>query len=328
MLGLGQRAPASGVRGDRRGLRRRAPGAVEEVGCARERVAEGVRVVAGARQRRQFRLRAQSLGAEPDADLGSPARARRGHAVANGRVGVRPPALPQGQLGDVSVVGRQARLVAHRRPRGFEMRAGGGELAAADLEIGAEHEGHVRVVGGDRPKRGGARVVRPVPLPDREQGLDPVRGQHGVVRLVCAHCLEPFLPEPRRLGRPPEHREHVGERDVRSMQSQWVSELLGELQGLPELRETLVAAAEIREAAAEHRERPALRLPRADGARERERLLAERERLLVAPEQLQPARDVPPAPARAVGDGGCAGTSSSARSDAARKVSPLPLSNR
>ena len=202
--------------------------------------------------------------------------------------------------------------------RGFEMRAGGVELAAADLEIGAEHEGHVRVVGADHPKRGGARVVRPVPLPDREQGLDPVRGQHGAVRLVRAHCLEPFLPEPRRLGRPTEHREHVGERDIRPVQSRWVSELLGALQGLLELRETLVAAAEIGEAAAQHCERPALRLPRADRARERERLLAERERLLVAPQELQPAR-VPRQRLRTLSRRRVRGTSSSARSDAARK---------
>jgi len=54
-----------------------------------EVVADGVGVAAGARERRQLRLCAQSPGVEPDADLGPPAGARPCQAVANGFVALR-----------------------------------------------------------------------------------------------------------------------------------------------------------------------------------------------------------------------------------------------
>ena len=107
-----------------------------------------------------------------------------------------------------------------------------------------------------------------------------------------------------------------------------IADLLGEPQRLPELREALVAAAEVGEVAAEHRERPDLRLARADRASERERLLADRQRLVVAPGQHQPARERPPAPTRAPARAARAGTSSTARSNAASAASSLPLACR
>ncbi len=108
---------------------------------------------------------------------------------------------------------------------------------------------------------------------------------------VPAHRLEPRLPQSRRLSRPSEHRQHVGEMDVRSFQADAIADLLGELQGLTKMGETLVAAAEVGEVAAEHGERPALRLACADGARERERLLADRQRLRMAPGHHQRSRE-------------------------------------
>jgi hypothetical protein len=112
-----------------------------------------------------------------------------------------------------------------------------------------------------------------------------------VVDPVPTHGIEARRSEPRRLCRPSHHRQHVSERDVRSVQRQGISTLLGELQGLPHPREALVGAAEIGEIAAEHLERPELCRTRADRARELECLLADRERLLMAPGQLQACRE-------------------------------------
>ena len=95
--------------------------------------------------------------------------------------------------------------------------------------------------------------------------------------------LEPRLPQSRRLSGPAQHRQHVGEIDVRSFQADAIADLLGELQGLTKVGETLVAAAEVGEVAAEHGERSDLCLACADTPSERERLLGNRQRLRIAP---------------------------------------------
>ena len=179
-----------------------------------------------------------------------------------------------------------------------------------------------------RAERGGAEPVGLVPVADREQRLDPVRDEQGAVDPVPAHRLEPRLRQPRRLSGPSQHRQHVGEVDVRSFQAEAIADLLGELQGLPKMREALLAAAEVGEVAAEHGERSDLRLACADRPSERERLLG---RSAATPHSARPpstrrASD-PSAYARS-GEGGSAGTSSTARSNAARQPSLLPLSCR
>ena len=98
------------------------------------------------------------------------------------------------------------------------------------------------------------------------------------------------LPQSRRLAGPAQHRQRVGEVDVRAFQAQVIADLLGEPQGLAKMGETLLAAAEVGEVGAEHGERPDLCLARADLPGERERLLADRQRLGVAPGHHQPAR--------------------------------------
>ena len=165
----------------------------------------------------------------------------------------------------------------------------------------------MRVVGGDRPNAPWrSRVSARSHSPIASRASIQFAGSTVCVRSVRPHCREPFLSEPRRLARPAEHRQHVGERDVGAVQSPGVADRLGELQGVPELREALVAAAEVREVAAERRERPDLGLLRADRARELERLLADRERLLVAPEQRNPGASAASARARS-GEGGLRG---------------------
>ena len=75
-----------------------------------------------------------------------------------------------------------------------------------------------------------------VPVADREQRLDLVRDEQRAVDPVPAHRLEPRLPQSRRLSGPSEHRQHVGEIDVRSVQADAIADLLGELQGLAKMR--------------------------------------------------------------------------------------------
>ena len=119
------------------------------------------------------------------------------------------------------------------------MGACGVELTAAELEVGTQAQRHVWVVGGHRAKRVGAGLIGSVPFADREQGLDPVRSQDGVVRPVGTHRGEPRLSGLGGLSWPSEHRQHVGERDVGLLQCKRVANLLGDLEGLVELRETL-----------------------------------------------------------------------------------------
>ena len=111
-----------------------------------------------------------------------------------------------------------------------------------------------------RAERGGAHAVRLVPLADREQRLDAVGDEHGAVDPVPAQRPRARLPQPRRLSRPAQHRQRVGEVDVRPLQAQRIADLLGEPQGLAQMDQTLLGAAEIGQVAAEHGERPDLRL--------------------------------------------------------------------
>ena len=103
-----------------------------------EPVADGVGVAAGAGERGQLRLCAQPLGAEPDAQLRGLGAARPRQAVIDGRVGVRPAALPERELCEVDVVDALPAVLAQRRERGLEVRPRGVEVAAADLEVGAD----------------------------------------------------------------------------------------------------------------------------------------------------------------------------------------------
>ena len=148
-------------------------------------------------------------GAELDADQRGVARARAREPVAHGLVGVRPAALPQGELGDDEVVDRRGTLVlAHGGVRGLEVRPRGVEVAAADLELCAVDERHVRPVGGDGAERGGADAVGLVPLAARDQGLDLVGDEracvdarNGATRRAAAAASSGRLP------RPSEHRQ-------------------------------------------------------------------------------------------------------------------------
>ena len=80
---------------------------------------------------------------------------------------------------------------------------------------------------------------------------------------------------------------------VRSLQADAIADLLGELQGLTKMGDTLLTAAEVGEVAAEHRERSDLRLACADIPSERERLFADRQRLRMAPGHPQHPRERP-----------------------------------
>ena len=90
----------------------------------------------------------------------------------------------------------------------------------------------MRVVGGDGAERGRADAVGLVPLADRDAGPRP-----GWRRACCDRARSARMPsspasaEPRRLAAAAQHRQHVGERDVRPVQSPGVAALLGELAG-------------------------------------------------------------------------------------------------
>ena len=81
---------------------------------------------------------------------------------------------------------------------------------------------------------------------------------------VPAHGLEPRLPQLAPTPGPSQHRQRVGEVDVRSFQADPIADLLGELQRLTKMGEALVAAAEVGEVDAEHGERSDLCLACAD----------------------------------------------------------------
>jgi hypothetical protein len=169
------------------------------------------------------------------------------------------------------------------------VRTGGLEATAAELEVGADHERHVRVVGGHRTQRGRARTVRRVPLADGQQRFDPIRGQNRVVGFVASQRGEAFLGKLRRRSWPAEHRQRVGEGHVGAVQGVGISG--GELDRLRQVREAVVTPAQVCEVAAERRQRSQLRLARAHPASELEGLLAERERFVVAPQERQTVRE-------------------------------------
>ena len=149
--------------------------------------AEGVGVTAGARQRRQLRLRTQTLRAELDAIEGGVAGARPCQTLAHGLVGVRPAAFPEGELDGDGVVGARAALVlAHGGERGLEVGPRGVEVAAAGLELGAQDQRLVRPVGGVRAQRRGADAVGVLPLAGRDQGFDVVGEERAVLDAVAA----------------------------------------------------------------------------------------------------------------------------------------------
>ena len=125
--------------------------------------------------------------------MGSPRRPRSVDAVSNGVIGVCPAALPQRQVGGVAGIRRQAGLMVHGRTRSFEVGPRIVEVAAAELDVRAQHERHVRVVGGDRAQRLQTGALGGVPLPDRHEGFDPVRRKHGVLDPVTAEGVEPCL---------------------------------------------------------------------------------------------------------------------------------------
>ena len=127
------------------------------------------------------------------------------------------------------------------------------------------HEQHVREVRGDAAERGGAERCRPRPTRRSRAAPRCWFATSTVLSIPYRRIdLEPRLPQSRRLPRPSQHRQHVGEDDVRSFQAEVIADLLGELQGLAKMAEALVGAAEVGEVAAEHGERPDLCLARAD----------------------------------------------------------------
>ena len=99
VLRLGQGEPTVGVRCDRGGVGGGAASSGRSACAARASQRSGGLVVAAcAGERSQLGLGAESLGAEPDANLGGVIRARHRQSVADGLVGVGPPVLPQRQL--------------------------------------------------------------------------------------------------------------------------------------------------------------------------------------------------------------------------------------
>ena len=277
MLGPGEQVPAGRVRRDGRGLGRGAAGDGEQLTGTIEPGAERAVVPAGAGQRGQFGLGAQSLGAQLDADLRRLLRLGLGEAVVDGPGGVGPAALPEGELRAVAVVHPEPAVLAQGSERGVEVLPRGVEVTPADLHVGADDEGHVRIAGGEDAQGSHAGPFGFIPVADREQRLDPVGGEHRIVDAVTADGLEPRLPQPGRLPRPSQHGQHVGEGDVHPLQGHRIADFPGEPHGLPEPGEALVAAAEVGEVAAEHGERPQLGRPCLRRSRELQRLLADRE---------------------------------------------------
>ena len=165
------------------------------------------------------------------------------------------------------------------------------ELAPADLDRGADGEQPVREAGGNAAERGGAEPIGLIPVTDREQRLDLVRGQQSAVDPVPADHLEPRLPQARRFPGPSQRCQYVSEIDVRAFQAEMIVDLLGELHGVANMGDTLVAAAEAGQIDAEHGECPDLRLGCAELPGQGERLLGYRQRFRIATGHHQPARE-------------------------------------
>ena len=95
ILGLGQGEPAGGVRRNRRRLGGGVTGGDDQLARPIEPAVEGIAVPAGACEGRQLRLCAQSLGAEPDTELGGLTGARSCETGADALVSLGPAALPR-----------------------------------------------------------------------------------------------------------------------------------------------------------------------------------------------------------------------------------------
>ena len=236
-------------------------------------------------------MRAQPLGAQLNAHLGSVARACQRQSLVDCRFGVGPAPLPEGELCEVAVVEAEDVVLAQRGACVLEVGSRGVELATAYLDAGADGEQPVREARGDAAERGGAEPVGLVPVARRDQRLDPVRYEQRAVDPVPAYHLEPLLPHLRRLSEPAQHRQNIGEMDPCSLLADVIADLLGELHGLTKIGDTLVPAAEVGEIGATHRERSDLRLACADVASEGECLFADRQRLRKAPEHAQRPRE-------------------------------------
>ena len=174
---------------------------------------------------------------------------------------------------------------------GFEVGARRVEFAAVDLDKGADDEQRVGEARRDAAERGSAQPFGLVPVTARVQRLDQIRDEHGAVDPVPAHRLESRLPQSRRLSQPSQHRQRVGEVDVHAVEAPVIADVLGALQGLAKLGDTLLGPADVGEVDATHGQRSDLCLACADTPSERERLLGGRQRLLIAPGEHQAPRE-------------------------------------
>ena len=108
--------------------------------------------------------------------------------------------------------------------RGGEVRPGGVEFAAADLDLATYEHEPVPEARGDAVERGGTEPLGLVPVADRDQCLDLVHDEQDALNPVPVHLLEPRLPQSRRLSRPAQHRQRVGEIHVRPFQADEIAE--------------------------------------------------------------------------------------------------------
>ena len=204
--------------------------------------------------------------------------------------GPAPPAPADPGRDGVGLVERPARRGAGGaggdQRLGLAPAAGGGQRRALEPLPGAG--GLVGVVGADGAQGSGAEAVGLVPLAAGDRRLDPVGDQRAVVAPIGAEGLQRRLGQPRRLPRPAQHRQHVGEGDVGPLQHHGVGTLFGGPLDLPLPLQPLSAVSEVGEVAAEHRQRPLLGRARADPPGDRERLLTDRQRLVEASGQAQP----------------------------------------
>ena len=302
-----RRAARGRARGRRRGGRGRAPRARPA------RAAPGRRAGRGSEPRRAARAaRARRARPRRRPPSGAPtARARR----PRGRYGIE----PRGSSRTVAL-------------RGLEVRARCVEVAAADLELGAVDVALVRPV---RACRRGARAalapVGLVPLAAARASASTWLRDEADVRRCRSGARRRALPRPPRAdsrGRP-----SIVSTSVRTMyarcrclrRSPFSS---ASSQREPQLREAVVAAAEVGEVDAEHGERAEL------GARARRpRARARAPRSQIGSDSSWRHASISACPSAAStcarsGEGGSAGTSSTARSNAARPSSRRPLDSR
>ena len=131
----------------------------------------------------------------------------------------------------------------------------------------------------------------------------------------------------RAASRPSQHHQHVGERDVRMQEREWIAALLGGLECPPELRDALVGAAEVGEVSAEVQQRPG-----STSSAPTVRAIASACSPIASDSSKRQA-SINPCPSAASAcarsaEGGSAGTRSTTCSKAERAASVLPLSCR